>query len=135
MFKHKSPMMMMMKIAKICCAAVLALGLAACGSETVTPGVTIAPGALTQADVAAQVEQALEVRDIDTAQKLAKAASAAALAHYNSADQKATDARATAVEARGEADRAVRAADGFRRRGQAGYGGRNGCDRGRNGAG
>ena len=57
----------------------------------------------------AAVGQALQVRDIATAQEMAKAASAAALAHYNSADQKATDARAKAVEARDAADRAVRA--------------------------
>ena len=48
-------------------------------------------------------------RDIADAQEAAKAASAAALAHYNSAAQNATDAKAKAVEARGEADRAVRA--------------------------
>ena len=48
-------------------------------------------------------------RDIADAQEAAKAAAAAALAHYNSADQKAMDARAKAVDARGEADRAVRA--------------------------
>ena len=33
MFKHKNLMMMMMKLMKICCAAVLALGLAACGEQ------------------------------------------------------------------------------------------------------
>ena len=54
-------------------------------------------------------DQLLQERDIADAQEAAKAASAAALAHYNSADQKATDARAKAVEARDAADRAVRA--------------------------
>ena len=53
--------------------------------------------------------QVLQVRDIAAAQEMAKAASAAALDHFNSADQKAKDARKKAVEARGEADRAVRA--------------------------
>ena len=59
--------------------------------------------------VSAVVGQALQVRDIAVAQEMAKAAAAAALAHFNSADQKATEARAKAVEARGEADRAGRA--------------------------
>ena len=57
-------------------------------------------------DAAAQLQQG---RDIAAAQDAAKAAAAAALAHYNSADQKAKDARAKAVEARDAADRAVRA--------------------------
>ncbi len=222
MFKHKNPMMMMMKIAKICCAAVLALGLAACGSETVVapviapappPAVTPAPdpsieaGKLSDAKEAAmtaamdartaagaaqeaadtvadltgdesaqamaaqeaadaadaaataaeeaseraeadtmsadaegeqttaeteqgnaddQLEIAQELqreselasavagqlrqeRDIAAAQEMAKAAAAAALVHFNSADQKSKDARAKAVEARDAADRAVRA--------------------------
>ena len=42
MTKHKNLMMMKMTM-KICCAAVLALGLAACGSETVAPVSTPAP--------------------------------------------------------------------------------------------
>ena len=224
MFKHKNLMMMMMKLMKICCAAVLALGLAACGSKTVAPVVTpatpaavapVAPApdpsieagklsdaqeaamtaatdARTAADdaqeaadtvadltgdesaqavaaqeaadaadaaataaeaaseraeadtmsadaegeqttaeteqgnaddqleiaqelqreselAAAAVGQALQVRDIAAAQEMAKAAAAAALAHFNSADQKSKDARAKAVEARDAADRAVRA--------------------------
>ena len=41
MFKHKNLMMMKMKI---CCAAVLALGLAACGSETGQHRHRAAPG-------------------------------------------------------------------------------------------
>ena len=45
-------------------------------------------------------------RDIAAAQDAAKAAAAAALAHYNSADQKAMDARAKADDARREANRA-----------------------------
>ena len=57
-------------------------------------------------DAAGQLQQG---RDIAAAQDAAKAASAAALDHFNSADQKAKDARAKADEARGEADRAVRA--------------------------
>ena len=57
-------------------------------------------------DAAGQLQQG---RDIAVAQDAAKAASAAALDHFNSADQKATAARAKADEARGEADRAVRA--------------------------
>ena len=59
--------------------------------------------------VSAAVGQALQVRDIATAQEMAKAAAAAALDHFNSADQKSKDARAKAVEARDAADRAVRA--------------------------
>ena len=51
----------------------------------------------------------LQARDLADAQEAAKAASAAALVHYNSAVQNATDARAKAVAARGEADRAGRA--------------------------
>ena len=58
------------------------------------------------ADAAGQVQQA---RDIADAQDAAQVAAAAALAHFTTADQNATDARAKAVEARGEADRAVRA--------------------------
>ena len=223
MFKHKN-LMMMMKLMKICCAAVLALGLAACGSKTVAPVVTpatpaavapVAPapdpsieaGKLSDAQEAAmtaamdartaagdaqeaadtvadltgndsaqamaaqeaadaadtaataaeaasaraeadtmsadaegeqttaeteqgnaddQLEiaqelqreselaaaaagQVLQARDIATAQEMAKAAAAAALDHFNSADQKSKDARAKAVEARDAADRAVRA--------------------------
>ena len=117
MSRHKNPMMMMVRI---CCAAVLALGLAACGSKTVAP-VTPAPVAVIQPDAAAlaaqqaalaaaasdAVDQLLQTRDIADAQEAAKAAAAAALAHYNSADQNATDARAQAVAARGEAGRAV----------------------------
>ena len=57
-------------------------------------------------DAAGQLQQG---RDIAVAQDAAKAASAAALDHFNSADQKATAARAKADEARGEAGRAVRA--------------------------
>ena len=57
----------------------------------------------------AAVGQALQVRDIASAQEMAKAAAAAALDHFNSADQKSKDARAKAVEARDAADRAVRA--------------------------
>ena len=219
MFKHKNLMMVKMKI---CCAAVLALGLAACGSKTVVaPAITPAPpptvapapdpsieatklsdaktaamtaatdartaagdaqeAADTVADLAgdgsaqamaaqeaadaadaaataaeeasaraqadtmsadaegeqttaeteqgnaddqleiaqelqreselasAAVDQVLQVRDIAAAQEMAKAAAAAALDHFNSADQKAQDARAKAVEARDAADRAVRA--------------------------
>ena len=220
MTKHKNLMMMKMTM-KICCAAVLALGLAACGSKTVAPVSTPAPpsadaeapdpsieaeklsdaqeaamtaamDARTAADdaqeaadtvadltgnesaqamaaqeaadaadtaataaeaaseraeadtmsadaegeqttaeteqgnaddqleiaqelqseselAAAAVGQVLEVRDIATAQEMAKAAAAAALDHFNSADQKSKDARAKAVEARDAADRAVRA--------------------------
>ena len=62
---------------------------------------------------AAAVGQALQVRDIATAQEMAKAAAAAALDHFNAADQKSKDARAKAVEARGEADRAMRARTDF----------------------
>ena len=51
-------------------------------------------------------DQLLQARDIADAQEAAKAAAAAALAHYNTADQNATDARAKAVAARGDADRA-----------------------------
>ena len=220
MTKHKNLMMMKMTM-KICCAAVLALGLAACGSETVAPVSTPAPPsadaeapdpsieamklsdaqeaartaatdartaagdaqeaadtvadltgnesaqamaaqeaadaantAATAAEAAAEraeadtmsadaegeqttaeteqgnaddqlemaqelqreselaaaaVGQVLEVRDIATAQEMAKAAAAAALDHFNAADQKSKDARAKAVEARDAADRAVRA--------------------------
>ena len=63
--------------------------------------------------VAAAVGQVLQVRDIATAQEMAKAAAAAALDHFNSADQKSKDARAKAVEARDAADRAVRARTDF----------------------
>ena len=61
-------------------------------------------------DAAGQLQQE---RDLATAQDAAKAASAAALAHFNSADQKSKDARAKAVEARDAADRAVRARTDF----------------------
>ena len=220
MTKHKNLMMMKMTM-KICCAAVLALGLAACGSKTVAPVSTPAPpsadaeapdpsieaGKLSDAKAAAmtaatdartaaddaqeaadtvadltgdesaqamaaqeaadaadtaataaeaasaraeadtmsadaegeqttaeteqgnaddQLEiaqelqreselaaaaagQVLQARDIATAQEMAKAAAAAALDHFNSADQKSKDARAKAVEARDAAYRAVRA--------------------------
>ena len=47
MFKHKN---LMMKLMKICCAAVLALGVAACGSKTVAPVVTPAPVTVTLPD-------------------------------------------------------------------------------------
>ena len=59
---------------------------------------------------AGQVQQG---RDIDDAKEMAKAAAAAALDHFNSADQKSKDARAKAVEARDAADRAVRARTDF----------------------
>ena len=62
---------------------------------------------------AAAVGQVLQVRDIATAQEMAKAAAAAALDHFNSADQKSEDAREKAVEARDAADRAVRARTDF----------------------
>ena len=62
---------------------------------------------------AAAVGQVLQVRDIATAQEMAKAAAAAALDHFNSADQKSKEARAKAVEARDAADRAVRARTDF----------------------
>ena len=62
---------------------------------------------------AAAVGQALQVRDIATAQEMAKAAAAAALDHFNSADQKSKDARAKAVEARSAASRAMRARTDF----------------------
>ena len=58
------------------------------------------------ADAAGQVQQA---RDIDDARGAAKAAHAAALAHFTTADQKATAAREKAGEARSAAERAVRA--------------------------
>ena len=51
-------------------------------------------------------DRLLQARDIADAREAAKAAAAAALVHYNSAVQNATDARAKAVAARGEADRA-----------------------------
>ena len=57
-------------------------------------------------DAAGQLQQE---RDIAAARDAAKAAAAAALDHFNSADQKSKDARAKAVEARDAADRAERA--------------------------
>ena len=62
---------------------------------------------------AAAVGQVLQVRDIATAQEMTKAAAAAALDHFNSADQKSKDARAKAVEARDAASRAMRARTDF----------------------
>ena len=113
MFKHKNLMMMKMKI---CCAAVLVLGLAACGSETVAPAprVTVAPG-VTPAEVAAQVEQALLVRDIDAAQKVAKAAAAEALDHFNGGGPKVEGRQSEGGRSTGRSGPCHARADGFRR--------------------
>ena len=82
MFKHKNLMVMM----KICCAAVLALGLAACGSKTVAPVVIPA----TPPAVAEVPDPSIE------AMKLSDAKAAAMTA--------ATDARTAAVDAQEAAD-------------------------------
>ena len=63
--------------------------------------------------VSAAVGQALQVRDIATAQELAEEASAAALDHFNSADQKWKDAEEKADEAQDAAERAGRARTDF----------------------
>ncbi len=248
MFKHKNPMMMMMKIAKICCAAVLALGLAACGSETVVAPVitparppTVAPApdpsieamklsdaktaamkaatdartaagdaqeaadtvagltgdesaqamaaqvaadaadaAATAAEAASEraqadmmsadaegeqttaeaeqvkaddqlevaqelereselasaaVGQVLQVRDIAAAQEMAKAAAAGSTRPLQRGGPKVEGCQSEGGRSTGRSGPCHARADGFRRGGHAGNGGRNGCDRGRNGAG
>ena len=84
MFKHKN--LMMMKLMKICCAAVLALGLAACGSKTVAPVVTPA----TPPAVAEVPDPSIEATKLSDAQEAAMTA--------------ATDARTAAGDAQEAAD-------------------------------
>ncbi len=85
MFKHKELMKMMMMM-KICCAAVLALGLAACGSKTVATVITPA----TPPAVAEVPDPSIEAAKLSEAQEAATAA--------------ATDARAAAGDAQEAAD-------------------------------
>ena len=69
MFKHKNLMMMKMKI---CCAAVLALGLAACGSDAVVaPAITPAP----PPTVAPEPDPSIEATKLSDAKEAAMTAS------------------------------------------------------------
>ena len=83
-------------------------------------------------DAAGRLQQE---RDIADAQEAAKAAADAALAHYNSAVPKCDGRQSEGGRRTGRSGPCRARADGFRRGGHAGNGGRNGCDRGRNGAG
>ena len=87
MSRHKKKKMMMMRI---CCAAVLALGLAACGSKTVTPTVapTVAP--TPPAPVVTTPDPAVEATKLSDAKMAAMTA--------------ATDARTAAGDAQEAAD-------------------------------
>ena len=111
MSRHKNLVMMM----RICCAAVLALGLAACGSKTVAP-VTPAPVTVTQADPAASMAAqqaalaagAAKMASDDAAEAVAavEASQAADMPSYTDAQDAAADALAASMAAQAASDAA-----------------------------
>ena len=95
MFKHKNLMMMM----KICCAAVLALGLAACGSEeTVAPAITPAITPAPPPTVAPEPDPSIEAGKLSDAQEAAMTAATDA----RTAADAAQEAAATVAELTGD---------------------------------